>query len=44
MTIDKNQRISTLINKLTKFIKLDYYKDFRLFLERDYAQRVLDDD
>jgi len=29
---------------VTKIMRLDYYKDFRLFLERDYTQRVLDDD
>lgn len=34
-----------LINKLAKDIELNYYKDFRLFLEKEYSQmRVLDDD
>ncbi|CAM6006609.1 unnamed protein product [Sphagnum balticum] len=39
-----NQRILCLVMNLAKKINLKYYKDFRLFLERDYACRLLDDD
>ena len=40
----ENQRVAILINKLAREIELNYHKDFRLFLEKDHAQRMLDDD
>ncbi len=42
--IMENQRVAVLVNKLVKEIGLNYYKDFRLFMEKEYSQRVLDDD
>ncbi len=36
--------MAALINKLAREIELNYHKDFRLFLEKDNAQRMLDDD
>lgn len=33
-----------LVEQLARQIGLKYYKDFRLFLERDNAGRLLDDD
>lgn len=36
--------MAVLINKLAREVGLGYYKDYRLFLEKEYSQRVLDDD
>lgn len=36
--------MAALINKLAREIGLNYHKDFRLFLEKDHSQRMLDDD
>jgi hypothetical protein len=38
------QKVYALIEGLAKQIELRYFKDFRLYLERDYASRLLDDD
>lgn len=40
----KLQRVQNLIPLLAKQINLKYYKDLRLLLEKEYSQRVLDDD
>ena len=38
------QRIQNIVPIIAKEINLKYYKDFRLVVEKEYSQRVLDDD
>lgn len=44
LKINQSQRVLSLVLLLATHIGLKYYKDFRLFLEREYANRQLDDD
>ena len=37
-------KVYALIERLADQINLKYFKDFRLYLEREYANRLLDDD
>ena len=44
LTMDRDDRVLCLIEKLSNKIGLKYFKDFRLMLEREFAGRMLDDD
>ena len=42
--MQSDERVSNLIDNLSKQIGLKYFKDFRINLEREFAGRILDDD
>ena len=44
IAVAEGQKIYFLIEKLAQQLQLKYFKDFRLYLEREYFSRLLDDD